>query len=197
MAAGSGKRVVLGAALAALIPFCAVHAASTPLNATATFVSNLTLTATNDMQFGNISFNGSVGTSTVVLTTNGGITYNGAFSAGGASTIAAGTVAIGGTAGNMLDVSCDTSGTLAQVSGSGRIDVNTIMVAKESAAAGGGFACSGVGTAVLSFPLTAGTDDELKLGGTLDGSTQVSFGAGSYTTNTSGGTAINVDVVYQ
>lgn len=178
-----------------LVPAGVVYATSTTVPVSATFVSNLTLTPT-DMQFGNISFNGSVGTSTVVLTTDSNITYNGVFSAGGAGTIAAGDVAIGGTIGNVLDVSCTTSGTLAQLSGSGTIDVNGVQVAKESAP-GSSFACNGTGSAVLSFALTSGTDDQIKLGGTLDGSTAASFGAGSYSTANSGGAGIQVDVVYQ
>jgi len=191
------KLVLIAAALATLLPAGAVYATSTYVHASATFISNLVLTPT-DMQFGNISFNGTPGApDTVVLTTGGAISYNGVFSAGGASTIAAGDVSIAGTVGNVLDVSCTASGTLAQLSGSGAIDVNNVKVANESAAAGGGSACAGTGSVVLSFALTSGTDDQVKLGGTLDGSTVSSFASGAYSTANSGGTPIQVDVVYQ
>ena len=190
--------MVLAGVVAAqvLFPIGVVSAASTSVGATADFLSAITLTPTN-MQFGKISFGATPGASdTVVLTTAGGITYNGTFSSGGSSTVAAGDVAIGGATGNVLNVSCATSGVLAQAAGSGRITVNAIKVAKESAT-GSPVTCAGTGTTVLSFTLTTTTDDQLKLGGTIDGSTQVSFAAGSYSTANTGGSAVNVDVVYQ
>ncbi|MEZ0224939.1 MAG: hypothetical protein ACAH83_10320 [Alphaproteobacteria bacterium] len=191
------KLLLMAAALALLLPAGVVYATSTTVPVSATFVSNLTLTPT-EMQFGNVSFNGAPGAAdTVVLTTNSNITYNGVFSLGGAGTVAAGDVVIGGTLGNLLDVSCTSSGTLAQLSGSGKIDVNSVQVAQESAAGGGGFACNGIGNVVLSFALTASTDDQLKLGGTLDGATAASFGSGSYSTANAGGAGIQLDVVYQ
>jgi hypothetical protein len=190
------KKWLMTAAAVLLAPGL-VFAATTTLHVTANFVSNITLTPT-DMQFGNISFNGTPGASdTVVLTTNNAISYNGVFSTGGAGTVASGDILIGGTFGSTMDISCAVSGTLAQSAGSGRIDVNGVKVANESAASGGGVLCGGIGTVVLSFPLTSGTDDQLKVGGKLDGGTQASFGAGAYSTQNAGGTPIQVDVVYQ
>ena len=191
------KKWFLAIAAAALLAPGLVFAATTTLHVTANFVSNITLTPT-DMQFGNITFNGTPGAlDSVVLTTNSAISYTGVFSSGGAGTVASGDVAIGGTIGSTMDISCAASGTLAQASGAGRIDVTGVKVANESAAAGGGVSCGGTGTVVLSFPLTAVTDDQLKIGGKIDGGTQVSFGAGSYSTQNSGGAPIQVDVVYQ
>lgn len=192
------NRKILAAAAfaAALFPAGVISAASTQMGATAVFLSAITLTPTN-MQFGNVTFGAAPGGSdTVTLTTAGGISYAGTFAAGG-GTVAAGDVAITGSAGNTLNVSCAISGTLAQASGSGRIDVNNVRIANESAAAGGGNACAGVGTTVLSFTLTAASDDQLKVGGRIDGSTQVSFAAGSYSTANAGGASIQIDVVYQ
>lgn len=196
MASHRGKCLIAAAALAVLIPVAA-YATSANLGATASFLSNISLTPTN-MQFGNITFGATpTGADTVVLTTSGGITYNGTFGAASGGTVAAGDVAITGSVGNPLNVSCTSSGTLAQASGSGRIGVSAVKIANESAAAGGGVACNGIGTTVLTFTLTATSDDQLKLGGTIDGSTQVSFAAGSYSTANTGGTSITVDVVYQ
>ncbi|MEZ0224938.1 MAG: hypothetical protein ACAH83_10315 [Alphaproteobacteria bacterium] len=192
------KKILIIAAVAAMVlPGGVLYATTTNVGATATFLSAITLTPTN-MQFGKITFGATPGGSdTVALTTASAISYNGTFASGGSSTVAAGDVAITGTAGNVLNVSCATSGVLAQASGAGRITVNTIKIANESAAAGGGNACAGTGTTVLSFTLTATTDDQLKLGGVIDGSTQVSFGSGAYSTSNSGGSSVQVDVVYQ
>jgi hypothetical protein len=190
------KSAFLAVALAALLPAGDVFATSTNVHATATFISNLVLTP-SDMQFGNISFNGALGSpDTVVLTTAGGISYNGVFSSGGSSTITPGDVAIAGTFGNQLDVSCSSTATLAQSPGSGKIGITGIKVANLSAASGGGTACTGASNTVLTFTLTSGTDDHLKLGGTIDGSTATSFAAGTYSTANSGGADVVVDVVY-
>lgn len=187
---------VLFAALAILLPASIVGAASTNLGMTATFISALTLTPT-DMQFGRITFSATPAASdTATLATGGGVTYAGTFAAAG-GTVAAGDVAIAGTNGATLDVSCAASGVMAQASGAGRITVNQVRVAQESAAAAGGVACAGTGTVVLSFVLAASTDDALKIGGRIDGATQVSFADGNYSTSNSGGSSIQVNVVYQ
>lgn len=191
------KMMVLGALAVLVLPGGVLYAATTNVGATASFLSAITLTPTN-MQFGKITFGATPGGSdTVTLTTANAISYAGTFASGGSSTVAAGDVAITGTAGNVLNVSCSASGVLAQAAGAGRITVNAVKVANESAAAGGGNACAGTGTTVLTFTLTATTDDQLKLGGVIDGATQVSFGAGAYSTANSGGSSIQVDVVYQ
>lgn len=190
------KLLALFAAAAFLFPAAVVTAATTNLQATATFLAAITLTPT-DMQFGNITFTTTPGAGdTATLATDGGIAFAGDFASGGGA-VAAGDVAIVGSAGQTLDVSCDSSGVLAQASGAGRISVNQVRIANESAAAGGGAACQGVGTVVLSFTLTPATDDQLKVGGRIDGATQVSFAAGDYSTANAGGTSIQVDVVYQ
>jgi hypothetical protein len=192
----TAKAIFLAAILGIVLPASAVYATTANVHATATFISNIVLTPT-DMQFGNVSFNGApAAPDTVVLTTAGGISYTGVFSSGGVSTISPGDVGIAGTFGSALDVSCSATATLAQASGSGRIGIDSIKVANLSAASGGGVACTGASNTVLTFTLTSGTDDHLKLGGTIDGSTQSAFAPGSYGTGNSGGADIQVDVIY-
>ena len=197
MKGGSKKFLLAAVAIAGLFTGGAVYASTTQVQATANFVSNITLTP-SDIQFGNVSFNGTPGAGDkVTVSTSNAATYSGVFQSVGVGGVAAGDIAIAGTFGNTLDISCAVSGTLAQASGAGRINVTTVKVANQSSASGGGVLCSGTGTVVLSFPLTATTDDHLKLGGILDGGSQVSFGAGTYSTLNSGGTPIQVDVAYQ
>lgn len=200
----AGKyRKFSGRALALLGALCVssgVYAASIPLPVLANFVSSTIVALTStEMDFGAVSFGGvPTGADTVTVTTAGARSFGGAnFASGGGAPVAAGDVAIVATGGSTLDVSCATSGTLAQASGAGRIDFNSIRVANESAAAGGGVSCTGLGNVVLSFTTTVPADDQLKIGGTIDGATQVSFGAGSYSTSNAGGSSVQVDVVYQ
>lgn len=184
-------------ALPMLYPVAMVSASTTPIGATATFLSALTLTPTS-IKFGKIIFGAApTAADTVTLTTGGGISYAGTFSAQAGGTVAAGDVAITGTPGNVLTVACSTSGTLAQASGAGRIAINSIKVANLSAAAGGGVACAGTGTQVLTFTLTTGTNDHVRVGGKIDGGTTTSFASGDYDTGNTGGTSINVDINYQ
>jgi hypothetical protein len=193
------KVLVLGAAvlLQVMLPIGMVSATSTQVGATATFLSAITLTPTN-MQFGKITFGATPASGDkVTLTTAGAISYAGTFAAGGSATIAAGDVAITASTGNTLVVECSTTGVLAQSAGAGRITVNTIKIADTASAAGGGSACAGIGTTATTFSYVTGTDDHVKLGGVIDGSTQVSFAAGSYSTSNTGGSAVNVNIYYQ
>lgn len=172
--------------------------ADVPVSATFVSATNVGLSPT-DMDFGDISFGAApTGADTVTLGTDGARSFGGAnFASGGAAPVAAGNVDIVAVSGAVLDVSCGASGTLAQAAGSGRIDFNAIKVANESAAASGGVDCTGLGNIVLSFTTTVPGDDQLKIGGTIDGATQTSFGAGSYSSANAGGASVQVDVVYQ
>ena len=195
----SVKFLVLAAALGLQVfyPVGTSLAVSTNMGATATFLSAITLTPT-PMNFGKILFGGApTSADTVTLTTAGAVSFAGSNFSSGGGTVAAGDVAITGTAANVLTVDCSTSGTLAQSPGAGRIAINSIKVANLSAAAGGGVACNGIGNSVLTFTLNPGTDDHLRVGGKIDGATTTSFAAGSYDTGASGGANIIVNISYQ
>lgn len=190
------KLMFLCAAAALFVPAGIVTATTVNLQAQAKFLAAIQLTP-SDMQFGNVTFGAAPGAGdAATLSTGGGISYVGTFTGGG-GTIAAGDVAISATPGQTMDVSCNDTAVLAQDSGPGRITINQVRVANESAAAGGGAACAGVGTVVLSFTLTPSSDDQVKVGGRIDGATQVAFAAGDYSTTNSGGSNILVDVIYQ
>ena len=190
------KFLLLCAAAAIFVPASLVTATSTNIQAKARFLAAIQLTP-SDMQFGNVTFGAAPGAGdTATLSTDGSISYVGTFTGGG-GTVAAGNVAISATPGQTMDVSCNATGVLAQDAGPGRITINDVRVANESAAAGGGSTCAGIGTVVLSFTLASSSDDQIKVGGRIDGATQVAFAAGDYATTNAGGSNILVDVIYQ
>lgn len=178
----------------------AVYAASTNIDATANFRGAITLGNEVDMDFGDIDYTGVPGAGdTVGIGTDGNLTQGGNFSAGATGT--AGSVDVtAGADGITVEIFCDATATMAE-SGGGTIDVVNIEVATEGneAAVGGANACQGMGSAATTMVLdvSGGTADQVKLGGTIDGSTASGFVAGSYSTASSGGDDIQIDIAYQ
>ena len=191
------KFLMLTAAAAIVLPVSVVSAATTTIDATATFRQAISLTPVADMAFGQIEFaSAPAGGDTAALNTDGTMAYAGNFT--GAATGTPGNVQINtGTDGEMVEVSCDATATMTDGSGAS-IQVTGIGIETEDNTGGTtGTACAGTGTPSLTFNLDLGNVDNLILGGTLDGSTAVSFTGGSYSTANAGGDDIEVQVVYQ
>ncbi len=172
-----------------------VNAASTTLNATATFLTAITLTST-DMDFGTIEVTTPVGSGdTVVMDTAGARTCNGQFTCTGNGT--AGVVTVNTASNNALDVYCSATAILSD--GTNTIQVNNITVAAEFGGSSG--TCDGVsgtGTAQATMTYASGSADEFFFGGTIDGNiTTGTFGPGTYNTTNGGGSPITVEVFYQ
>lgn len=193
------KLVYMMAIGVAAVP-AAVYAASTNIDATANFRGAITLANEVDMDFGDIDYTGAPAAGdTVAIGTDGNLTQGGNFSAGATGT--AGSVDItAGADGLTVEIFCDASATMAEAAG-GTIDVVNIEVATEGneGAAGTANACAGMGSAATTMVLDigGGTADQIKLGGTIDGSTASSFVAGAYSTATAGGDDIQIDITYQ
>lgn len=190
------KKILGLAAIAVALPM-SVMAATTTIEATATFREAITLGNEVDMQFGQVDFSGTPGSGdTVTMDVTGAMTSAGNFSAGTTGT--AGSVEIvTGTDGLTVDVRCDATATLTDGS-TGSIQVTGITVAAENNLAAPA-TCNGTANTVLSFVLSNSdnANDEVKLGGVLDGATAASFVGGSYSTANTGGDNIQVDIVYQ
>ena len=193
------KKLTLALAAVGVVALpLSVNAASTTLQATATFLTAITLNAT-DMNFGNAELSGNAGSGdTIVMDTTGARTCNGNFSCTGNGT--AGDVQItAGSDGNTVQVYCSANATLSD--GTNTIQVNTITVNDELN--GGVGTCDGLsgsgGSVQSSMVLnTSGSADQFKFGGTIDGGVvSGTVGAGTYNTSNSGGSAITVEVFYQ
>ncbi|MFH1158504.1 MAG: hypothetical protein V1721_06440 [Pseudomonadota bacterium] len=194
---GNKKGLLVLTAALAVFPIGMAVAVTTNLNATAIFLAALGLTPTN-MQFGTNVYSGdpSGAADFVKLGTNGARVVGGVFTANGGAVVA-GDVTITGTTGNSISVSCDATAVMGNGAGK-TINIINIEVAKESAtfAPGLAAACTGIGNNVLTFNLTSGTDDQLKVGGVITGSGASSpFASGAYSTAT-GGNDIQIDIVY-
>lgn len=197
MKAKTGK--LFFAAIAALTVLAPVRseAVTTNIDALVTFVAAITLTPTA-MDFGDVMYSSdpSVAGDFVKLGTNGTRSAGGVFTTAG-GTVVAGDVAITGTFGVSVSVSCDSTAIMGNGAGK-TINIINIEVSKESTTAnhGSGNACTGIGNNILSFTLTSGTDDQVKVGGQITGTGASSpFATGAYSTAT-GGNDIQIDIVY-
>ena len=190
------KKILGLAVVAAALPM-SVMAASTTIDATATFRQAITLNNETAMDFGQVDFSGTpAGGDTVTMSPDGSMVSAGNFS--GAATGTAGSVDIAtGTDGLIVDIRCDASAVLTDGAGA------SIQVTSISVAAGDDTAtvsnCAGTGSTAMSLTLDSGTANrnQVKLGGVLDGSTATSFVGGSYSTANAGGDTIAVDIIYQ
>ncbi|GEM_PF-5657033 len=191
------NKKTLGLAAIALALPMTVMAASTTIEATASFREAITLGGEVDMAFGQVDYSGTPGAGdTVTMDLSGNLTSAGNFT--GAATGTAGSVDIQtGTDGLTIEVQCDTTATLTDAAGSESIQVNNISVGTIDNL-GSPSACAGTGSAAMTFALSAGTNDTLKLGGVLDGNTaSAGFGGGAYSTANTSGDNIEVVVIYQ
>ncbi|MEC9291580.1 MAG: hypothetical protein VX730_04180 [Pseudomonadota bacterium] len=194
------KKILLASAAAVSIAGGA-YAATTNIDALATFVAAVTLGNEVDMDFSSVAFSAAptVAGDNVQLGTDGSIAYNGVFSVGISATPAAGEVEItAGSVGAVVDIECDTTATMGDGGGES-INVINIEVATTPGAFGTGTACAGIGTPIAGggYTLLGGGADVLYFGGQIDGaSASGGFGAGTYSSAT-GGDDIQVDVNYQ
>jgi len=194
------NKKIMGLALAAAVALpMGAYAATTNIEATANFLTAITLGGEVNMDFGTIEFAALPGVGdTVTIGTDGTLAFAGTFT--GAATGTAGGVDItAGTDTSTVEVFCDASATMTRVGG-GSIDVITIQADAENATSGAGAGnnCNGVGgAAATTLVLNVGTLDTFNFGGQIDGATAAAFVAGSYSTANAGGDNIQVDVFYQ
>ncbi len=193
------KKILLASAAAVSIAGGA-YAATTNIDALATFVAAVTLGNEVDMDFSSVAFSAAptVAGDNVQLGSDDSITYNGVFSVGISATPAAGEVEVtAGSVGATVDVECDASAQMGDGGGE-TIDVINIEVTDTPGAFGTGNACGGIGAVAMSRVLAGGGADVLYFGGQIDGSTATGGfpGTGTFSSAT-GGDDIQVDVNYQ
>jgi hypothetical protein len=189
----SKAKIALVAAAALLSVPVSVMAASTTVSGSAKFLGAIALTPTA-MAFGNITYAAAPGGSdTVVLKTDGTLTYAGTFANGG-GTKAAGNVHAVGASGNVVSIYCDASTTLGNGAGV-TIGLDQVKVATSADVATNGVACAGLGTpAYNNVTLTAA--DDFKIGARINGGAVTgTWASGTYTTAQGAGD-INVVVLY-
>lgn len=160
------------------------------------FEGILAITNASNMDYGEISLAASPGAGDrAEMGTNGNISYTGNFS--GLATGTPGSATIGGIAsGDLVEVYCSSSATLAGPAGSS-IDMTGIelSVLANQASYGSGWPCNGAGTPAVSGPYVPTTQDTVFLGGVLNGATAIGTISGDYSTSNPGGSFIDVTFV--
>lgn len=167
------------------------------VDARASFNKDVSIIAQTDMNYDSIEFTGTPGAAERAdMGTNGVIVYGGTFSGNGLGT--PGAITLDGVPdGTSLEVFCSQSATLANAS-SNTIDITGIEVAAENASGGygTGASCNGIaGAGALTFTYTSGSNDEVFVGGRLDGATVSGALSGNYSTVNAGGSPIDLTVV--
>lgn len=171
-----------------------------PIDLLAVFNGILTLTVNNNMDFGDVDTQGAVGSGTYVdLGTNGARSFAGNFNGTGAGVAGEVTVA-GASNGEVLEVYCDSTATLARSGGGGTIGLTGIeaVVEGSTGAYGVGGACNGIaGAAATTFTYQLTTRDQVYFGARLDGATASGSINGSFSTANAGGNNIDVTIIRQ
>ena len=189
----------LTAAMLITITPCSTYAANTGVDTNANFVSSFGILHVEDMDFGNIDFVGSTFSSADLakLGTDGSVSYTGNFSGDGNGAYGRAQI-IGATVGQTIDLHCTKNAMLANDSGS------TIGFRKgkfafdgEQAPFPSGHNCTSLnGSPSYSFVVTSPTVN-LYFGGQLRGNLVAGALGGEYSTLKSGGSPMQVEIVYQ
>ncbi|MBL1147927.1 MAG: hypothetical protein D8M28_09555 [Proteobacteria bacterium] len=156
------------------------------------------ITASTNMDYGEISLGATpVAGDRAELGTDGSINYAGNFS--GPVTGTSGSATISGIAsGDIVEVYCSSSATLAGPAGS-TIDMTGIEMAvlANQGGYGSGWSCNGAGTPAVVGAYVPTTQDTIFLGGVLDGGTASGTISGDYSTGNPGGSFVDVTFVKQ
>ncbi|TNE27334.1 MAG: hypothetical protein EP349_09265 [Alphaproteobacteria bacterium] len=162
------------------------------------FEGIVSITASTNMDYGEISLAATPASGDrAELGTDGSINYAGNFS--GPVTGTAGSATIGGIAsGDIVEVYCSSSATLAGPAGS-TIDMTGIEMAvlANQGGYGSGWNCNGAGTPAVVGAYVPTTQDTIFLGGVLDGGTASGTISGDYSTSNPGGSFVDVTFIKQ
>lgn len=168
------------------------HAADVQVNASVTFLESLSLVV-EEVDFGTFSFSDSAGANDITLSSNdGSITCSNNRDYICPSSGAPGTVGVNGTEGSIIEISCDSSAALSN--GSTAFNLEDVKISLS----GSEFNCLGVGSNAASHALAGeSSENVVSIGAKLvipeTGITQ----AGEYSTASSGGNPIAIQVTYQ
>lgn len=167
------------------------YAADQDIDASAVFQAAVALNNAVAMDFGLIDFTGSAGAATFTLdATDSSITNSDTtnYTAGATGTL--GSVEVSGEVGQVVNISCEVSGTLANAAGDDTITLDNTEI-KINAQADA--ACAGLATTADSITLTAGTDI-IAVGGRLN--LTGAPNAEAYSTTNTNGVPVQVTAVY-
>lgn len=160
-------------------------------------VYGLTLANGVDINFGILEFSGYSGDN--AIGTNGSITYGSSFS--GSSLGTAGAIEIQDTTGTVVEIACEKTGTIADISGND-ISLNNAEVSiglGNGQPHGSGTSCNGIKKTVITHTISANSANNTLLIGLnmRTNNQQNSIESGIYRTDYSGGSPITVRILVQ
>ena len=172
-------------------------AADIDVDATLNTVAAISLTKNTDMAFGDVEYATThagdiqLGTDgTVVLTGTTGLTL-------GVAATTAGDVDISGDGASIIEISCETGGTLADAAA----NTLTLSAVEFTTGAGGapgtGTACAGLGTTPATVDLAVTATPKVLMGGTINVNGNAIATSDTYSTTNAGGDPVTLRVVYQ
>lgn len=198
---GTNKKLSYLAVLAcAALPFAAVQSANATdqdVQASIQTRAAISLTLNTDMDFGIVDYV-PVHSGNILLGTDASVTLSGATGltvSGGTPT--AGSVDVSGDATSVVDISCETGGSLTD-GGANTLTLSATEVAVDTgAAAGAGLACAGLGTASTTVDLSSNATPTILMGGTIDTTADAIDTSATYDTAAVGGDPVTLRVTYQ
>jgi len=194
------NKKILTLGVAAGLMFAAANtakAADVDVDASIITKAAISLTKNADMDFGDVEFDATHG-GTIELGTDGTVDVSGAtgITAGAAAT-AAGDVSVSGDGASVIEISCDTGGTLTD----GGANSLTLSAVEFTTGAGGapgtGTACAGLGTTPGTVDLSVTASPTILMGGTIDVTGDAIAASATYDTASAGGDPVTLRVVYQ
>ena len=173
-------------------------AADVDVDASITTKAAVALTKNTDMNFGTVEYD-VAHTGTIELGTDG----NAGLAAGStgmtlSGTPTAGDVDVSGDGASIVDISCETGGTLTD-GGANTLTLSAVEIstAAGGAAAGAGTACAGLATAAASVDLAVTATPKILMGASIDVTADGIDGSFDYDTANAGGDPVTLRVVYQ
>jgi len=193
------RKLLLGFAvgLAVGLASTASYATDQDVDATIQTRAAITLVKNTDMDFGIVDY-AAVHSGSIQLGTNGTPVLSGATGltlSGGTPT--AGDVDVSGDGASIIEISCETGGTLTD----GGANTLTLSATEFTTGAGGapgtGTACAGLGTTPGTVDLSVTATPTILMGGTLDTTADAIDVSATYSTASAGGNPVTLRVVYQ
>ena len=186
------NKKLLAATVISLTAISGAYAVDQDIDADVTFRTALSFANAVAMDFGTIDVGGSAAAVTFDMdVTDGSITNSDTTNYTAPASGTLGSVELEGDTGATVDISCETSGVLANSGGTSTINLDNTDFDFNGANI---TACAGLGTSPLSSTLTAGTDT-IQVGGRLNLTAAPNIEA--YSTTNTNGNPVTLRAVYQ
>ncbi len=190
-------KALTGFTIAYLSVIPALHAETISIDATLRTRAVISATKTSDMNFGIVSYDPEH-SGQIRLGTNGAASLGGSsrgLALGGATTPAE--VVASGDGKSVIEISCDSGGTLSDGAGHLIPIAGTELAAGAGVDYGLGADCAGLGNAVMNFDLNSNPAPRIRMGARLEIGKNAIGSSTTYSTANGGGRPVTLQVVYQ